>query len=148
MKTMFIACACIALMVSCNHQTNTPTANTPVTTANSTKGELKFLLGYQGQMPSDVGFLTNHVVERRLANIMKDSFSVFMDKAKFDRPISVDTMNDLVAAAFFSDSDRTQLSATVIIDVREDAFWADYLSGDSIIEFTDHPSSKAPGLFQ
>jgi hypothetical protein len=109
------------------------------------KGELAFLLQYNGQMPSDVGFLTNHVVERRLANIMKDSFQVFMSNTRYDRPIMV-LDSQMVAASFFSDSDRTNQSAWIIIDVPQDAVWAGYSIGDSSIDFSDHPSLPVPGI--
>lgn len=132
--------------MGCNHS---PAPQAPANTRNGgPKGELKFLLGYKDRMPVDVGFLTNHVVERRLANIMKDSFEVFMAHTQYARPIAVDSANGLVAAMFFSDSGRANMSATVIIDVPEDAIWADYLQGDSVIQFTDHPSMRAPGMFQ
>ncbi|MDB5283222.1 MAG: hypothetical protein JWO06_2297, partial [Bacteroidota bacterium] len=109
-------------------------------------GEFGFLLDYNGQMPSDVGFLTNHVVERRLANILKDSFQVFIAKAKYDRPIVVSAEDRTLAAMFFSDSDRTEPSATITIDVANDAIWVDYLAEDSVIEFTDHRSLQKPGI--
>ena len=110
------------------------------------KGELAFLLGYDGKMPSEVGLLRNQVVQRRLANMLKDSFSVFMSETIYDRPIAVSKEEQLVFAQFFSDSDRSIPSAELTIDVEQDAMWVEYLSNDSIIEYTDHPSLQKPGL--
>lgn len=93
-------------------------------------------------MPSEVGFLTNHVVERRLANMMKDSFEIFMSNTKYDRPIYVS--GHVVATMFFVDSDRTEASAEVIMDIDKDAIWADYIEMDSLIEFAEQPSLPRP----
>lgn len=133
---------CIALLglFACNNHSATPAAQTDQTP----KGELAFLLKYNGQMPGDVGFLTNHVVERRLANMLKDSFEIFMHKAAFDRPIMVDEQSHVVAAMFYADSERLEPSVNVLIDVDKDAIWVDYLSEDSIIEYADHPSISKP----
>ena len=143
MKLSFyiLALSLTILLYSCNtkpsDQTQTP--DTP-------KGELAFLLKYDGQLPSEVGFLRNQVVQRRLANMMKDSFQIFMGYTKYDRPIQVSKQEQLIVAQFFSDSDRAMPSANVMIDVEQDAIWVEYLSGDSIIEFTDHHSLPKPGL--
>ncbi len=114
--------------------------------AASPQGELAFLLQYNGKMPSDVGLLRNQVVQRRLANMLKDSFQVFINSTKYERPIEVSLQQQLVMAEFFSDSDRSQPSANLTIDVQQDAMWVEYLSGDSIIEFTDHKSLPRPGV--
>ena len=114
-------------------------------TSNPT-GELAFLLQYGSKLPSDVGFLRNQVMSRRLGNIMKDSLQVFLNVAKYETPIEVDPKEQLITASFFSDSDRSMPSGNVIIDVKQDAIWVEYLSGDTIIEFTDHASLQKPGL--
>jgi hypothetical protein len=131
--------ALLLFVYSCNIKSKEPGDETP-------KGELAFLLQYQGRLPNDVGFLTNQVVQRRLANMMKDSFQVFMRVTKYDRPIEVSKPDNIVIAQFFSDSDRSMPSANVMIDISQDAIWVEYLSGDSIIEFTDHQSLPKPGL--
>lgn len=118
----------------------------PIQVDNTPKGELAFLLQYNGQMPSDVGLLRNQVVQRRLGIILKDSLQVFFKVAAYDRPISVSKQEQLVFAQFFSDSDRSMPSADLTIDVEQDAMWVEYLSGDSIVEYTDHPSLQKPGL--
>ena len=144
MKYYLLLTGLAVLLYSCNNKTSdqVPTAS------SEPKGEFAFLLKYDGKMPSDVGFLTNHVVERRLANILKDSFQVFIARTKFDRPIMVSSEDRTIAATFYSDSDRTEPSATVTIDVTNDAIWADYLLNDSIIEYTDHASLQKPGIAQ
>lgn len=133
----------LSVLFICSCSTK-PTA--PVQQEHIPKGELAFLLNYDGKMPSDVGLLRNQVVQRRLANMLKDSFSVFMSQTVYDRPIAVSKEEQLVFAQFFSDSDRSMPSAELTIDVEQDAMWVEYLSNDSIIEYTDHPSLQKPGL--
>ena len=140
-KLLLPAVVLVALLYSC---TGKPAANAPKD--NTPKGELAFLLQYNGQMPSDVGLLRNQVVQRRLGNILKDSFQVFLSKTVYDRPIGVSKEEQLVFAQFYSDSDRSMPSADLTIDVEQDAIWVEYLSGDSIVEYTDHPSLQKPGL--
>ena len=129
------------LLYSCHNKPAPPQEN-----ETGAKGELAFLLQYGGKMPSDVGFLRNQVMARRLGNMMKDSFQVFLNVAKYDRPIEVEPKEQLITASFFSDSDRSMPSGNVIIDVEQDAIWVEYLSGDTIIEFTDHASLPKPGI--
>lgn len=105
------------------------------------KGELAFLLEYNGKKPEDVGFLTNHIVERRLANLMKDSFQVFSSKTKFSSPVVVDRENGLIAVKYFNDVEGKEISAKVVIDALHEVFWVYYYNGDSIVKFTDNPSS-------
>ena len=136
-----LAIAFLLLVGSCNtKQANEVNAN------GTPKGELAFLLGYDGKLPSDVGLLRNQVVQRRLANMLKDSFQVFIAKTVYDRPIEIVKQDQLLIAQFFSDSDRAMPSADLVIDVEQDAMWVEYLSGDTIIEYTDHPSLKKPGM--
>ena len=136
-----LAIAFLLLVGSCNtKQANEVNAN------GTPKGELAFLLGYDGKLPSDVGLLRNQVVQRRLANMLKDSFQVFIAKTVYDRPIEIVKQDQLLIAQFFSDSDRAMPSADLVIDVELDAMWVEYLSGDTIIEYTDHPSLKKPGM--
>jgi hypothetical protein len=139
-KTLFSAIAFLAMVCSCNIKSPSSVQS------DEPKGELAFLLQYQGKLPNDVGFLSNQVVQRRLANIMKDSFQVFLRATKYDRPIEVSKPEQLITAQFFSDSDRSMPSAYVWISVLQDAIWVEYLSGDSIVEFTDHQSLPKPGL--
>ena len=141
-KQILLVLCFLALLYSCK--------NKPVPTVDvdpkAPKGELAFLLKYDGQMPSDVGLLRNQVVQRRLANMLKESFSIFMGKTIYDRPIQVSPQEQLVVTQFYSDSDRSIPSADVMIDVEQDAMWVEYLCGDTIIEFTDHASLPKPGL--
>lgn len=96
-------------------------------------------------MPEDVGLLTNHIVQRRLANVMKDSMLSYVRTAAYAKPILVIENDQLLIATFFSDSDRTEPAAGLIIDVKNDALWANYWSGDSLLEYTDHPELPEPG---
>ncbi|HWB64460.1 MAG TPA: hypothetical protein VG603_13170 [Chitinophagales bacterium] len=130
-----------ALLASCN--SHAPQQAVTNTESAPPKGEFAFLLGYEGRLPADVGFLTNHVVERRLANMMKDSFMVFMGHAKYGRPVVVQD-SAIIITTFYSDSDRVEPSAELVIDVPRDAMWAEYYAPDTIIKFTDHPSWPKP----
>ncbi len=139
-KSLVVAFGLSLLLYACN------TKPRQEVQSDNPKGELAFLLQYEGKLPSDVGLLRNQVVQRRLANMLKDSFQVFMGKTVYDRPIEIVKQGQLLIAQFFSDSDRAMPSADLVIDVEQDAMWVEYLSGDTIIEFTDHPSLKKPGM--
>lgn len=130
---------------SCNRRVSD--ADT-ITLVNSTKpkGEFAFLLNYEGQMPEDVGLLNNQIVRRRLVNIMKDSMLNYIHTAAYGKPIIVIAQDQLLIATFFTDSDRTEPSAGLTIDVKNDALWANYWSGDSLLEYTDHPQLPYPGI--
>ena len=138
-KSLVIAYGLSLLLYACN------TKPKQEVQSDNPKGELAFLLGYDGKLPSDVGLLRNQVVQRRLANMLKDSFGIFMAKTVYDRPIEIVKQDQLLIAQFFSDSDRAMPSADLVIDVEQDAMWVEYLSGDTIIEYTDHPSLRKPG---
>ncbi len=130
---------------SCNQQA--PDADTTaLVNSKKPKGEFAFLLGYEGQMPEDVGLLNNQIVRRRLANIMKDSMLSYIHTAAYGRPIIVIADEQLLIATFFSDSDRREPAAGLTIDVKNDALWANYWSGDSLLEYTDHPEMPYPGI--
>ena len=131
----------LLLSYSCNRRVE-PTESKPIT---QPKGEFAFLLNYDGQMPEDVGLLTNHIVQRRLANVMKDSMLSYVYTAAYARPIMIVKDQQLLVATFFSDSDRTEPAAGLIIDVKRDALWANYWSGDTLLEYTDHPELNMPG---
>lgn len=110
------------------------------------KGELSFLLEYNGKSPEDVGFLSNHIVERRLANLMKDSFEVLSTKTLFSSPVVTSKQAGIVTAKYYSDKGRTELSAMLIIDTGQEIFWVYYFNGDEMVKFTDNSSVIAPVL--
>lgn len=112
----------------------------------SARGELSFLLDYNGKRPEDVGFLSNHIVERRLANLMKDSFVVLSTKTLFSSPVVTSKQAGIVTAKYYSDKGRTELSAMLIIDTRQEIFWVYYFNGDEMVKFTDNSSVIAPVL--
>lgn len=132
--SVFVFTGCI------NKQTNRENS----TTKNKTpiKGELAFLLSYNGKNPADVGLLTNHIVERRLANIMKDSFVILPSKTLYASPIVASHETGLVIAKFFYDKALTKPSATLVIDAKREIFRMYYYHADSLLLFTDHPSIK------
>ena len=126
------------LLVACKF---TPTATLMET--KPIKGELVFLLNYDKKLPSDVGFITNQIVQRRLANLLKQDFTIFIDQTKNETPIHVDTVNYVVYATFFSDSTHTKNIASVIVDVKQDAFWVNY-EKEIPLEIAESPSIKKP----
>lgn len=129
---------------SCNNSAEE--SHTTTTAVNhAPKGEFAFLLDYEGQIPEDVALLNNQIVRRRLANIMKDSMLSYINTATYGKPIIVMPEEQLLIATFFSDSDRTEPAAGLIIDVKHDALWANYWRGDSLLEYTDHPELPYPG---
>lgn len=135
----------MACLAACNRKPADTATTTQTATNTKPKGEFAFLLNYNGQMPEDVGLLTNHIVQRRLANVMKDSMLSYVRTAAYAKPILVIENDQLLIATFFSDSDRTEPAAGLIIDVKNDALWANYWSGDSLLEYTDHPELPEPG---
>lgn len=126
----------VLFVASCN--TNQPKADNkkPATP----KGELAFLLQYNGRMPSDVGFTTNHIVERRLANLMKADFQPFRDSLGTEYPLVVDTVN-YVVKAYYGDK---LIHQQILIDVANDAFWVDYMLPDTTLYYTDNTTLNKP----
>ncbi|MBS1611939.1 MAG: hypothetical protein JST49_03900 [Bacteroidetes bacterium] len=145
MQKLVLALCLMACLAACNRKPADNTTTTETATNTKPKGEFAFLLNYNGQMPEDVGLLTNHIVQRRLANVMKDSMLSYVRTAAYAKPILVIENDQLLIATFFSDSDRTEPAAGLIIDVKNDALWANYWSGDSLLEYTDHPELPEPG---
>ena len=145
MQKLVPALCLIVCLAACNRKPADTATTTQTTTNTKPKGEFAFLLNYNGQMPEDVGLLTNHIVQRRLANVMKDSMLSYVRTAAYAKPILVVENDQLLIATFFSDSDRTEPAAGLIIDVKNDALWANYWSGDSLLEYTDHPELPEPG---
>jgi hypothetical protein len=143
-KTVFALCA--ILLASCGlFERSEPQQNT-APGSGAIKGELAFLLKYHGKQPEDVGFLTNHIVERRLANLMKDSFQVLATKTAFASPIVVSEKDGLITSRYFYDKELTRLSASIVIDARHEIFWAYYYNGDSLVKFTDNSLATPVGF--
>jgi hypothetical protein len=109
-------------------------------THKAPKGELAFLLQYNSRLPSDVGFLSNHIMERRLANLLKNDFEKFTSNIHLENLIIVDTATFVVHAVFPSDSARNKNYAVVTIDVMHDAIWLDYEEK----HFAESPSLLKP----
>lgn len=104
------------------------------------KGELAFLLQYNHRLPSEVGFLTNHIMERRMANLMKENYEPFMKDLAEEYPLVVDTVSQVVYARF----NGSQGPKLVTISVAEDALWVDYAIGDTALRFADRTSLQKP----
>ena len=135
MRWLLLAVA-VLFVASCN--TNQPNADNKKPAAP--KGEMAFLLQYNGRMPSDVGFTTNHIVERRLANLMKENFQPFRDSLGTEYPLVVDTVNYIVKAHYGGEF----IHQEIVIDVANDAFWVDYMRPDTTLHYTDNTSLKRP----
>lgn len=85
------------------------------------KGELAFLLQYNNKNPQDVGFLSNHIVTRRLANIWKDKTASIQQLEPFGEQIKVE--ENTVTASFISTNGKAFL---ILIDVWQDAIVTGY----------------------
>lgn len=107
-----------------------------------TGGEFAFLLNYNGKLPADVGFLTNHVVERRLANLLKDNFQHLAQYTACAKPIQVN--RQLVIARFVSCTDTNVIITSVAMDVSHDALWVQMPEADSMRTFTDNSELPVP----
>lgn len=108
------------------------------------KGELAFLVQYNNRTPSTVGFLTNHIVERRLANLMKEDFEKFLTAAKTETPIQVNDKNNCVRAIFLSDTFPKTVYSEIVIDINRDAFWVECNSDGAPKKWADYPSYPKP----
>ncbi len=102
------------------------------------QGELSFLLDYNQKTPEEAGLLTNPVVKQKLAELMKDSFSVLASKTKFSQPLSVSKQTGLVMAKYFFDEQRTDLSAVIIVDALRNVLWVYYYNGDKMVKFSNN----------
>lgn len=135
MRKIQILIFCALTLVACNQQPKEIKASAP-------KGELAFLLQYNNRLPSDVGFLTNHIMERRMANLMKENYEPFLKMMTEERRIIVDS-NDYVVLASFS---GLNCSGGVTVDVSNDAIWIDYALRDTAHHFADRTSVHKPFL--
>ena len=89
MQKLLLALCFMACLAACNRKPADTATTTQTATNAKPKGEFAFLLNYNGQMPEDVGLLTNHIVQRRLANVMKDSMLSYVRTAAYAKPIFV-----------------------------------------------------------
>lgn len=133
MRKIQILIFCALTLVACNQQPKEIKASAP-------KGELAFLLQYNNRLPSDVGFLTNHIVERRMANLMKENYEPFIKIMTEEHPIVVDTIKYVVRAYYTG----LNTSGFITVDVANDAIWVDYAVGDSAHRYADRTSIPKP----
>ncbi|MFM2307531.1 MAG: hypothetical protein RLZZ367_2200 [Bacteroidota bacterium] len=138
MRLLFLILV-FSFTASCNNNQHSPDNKKPA----APKGELAFLLQYNGRMPSDVGFTTNHIVERRLANLMKADFQPFRDSLGTEHPLVVDTVNYIVKAYYGGKLIHQQ----ILIDVANDAFWVDYMLPDTTLYYTDNTKLNKPTAY-
>ncbi|HLP20623.1 MAG TPA: hypothetical protein VK174_09995 [Chitinophagales bacterium] len=110
------------------------------------KGELAFLLQYNNRLPSDVGFLTNHIMERRMANLMKENFKPFRDSLGGENPIFVDTIQHIVMAYFNGKRNNIRHVGFITVDVANDAIWIDYAIGNRAQRYADRTSLSKPSV--
>lgn len=130
---MFLILVCVCL--GCQQRKRTGDVGKP-------KGELAFLLQYNNRLPSDVGFLTNHIIERRMANLMKEEYEPFIKMMIEERRIIVDSTDYVVLASFSG----LNCSGGVTVDVSNDAIWIDYALRDTAHHFADRTSVHKPFL--
>lgn len=106
------------------------------------KGELGFLINHAGKLPSDFNFLNNQIMERRLANLLKDDLVAFKeDKTLCEMPILVIDSN-LVVARYKSCEFDNQILRNICIDVAQDAIWISQVKDGKANIQADH--SKLP----
>ncbi len=115
----------------------------PEQSSEAAKGELKFLLSYSGKLPSDVGFMTNHIVERRLANLLKEKFEDFQKAEELcELPLVVE--GNVITAHYTLCSDQSVIVRNVSIDAAQDAVWVAEKRGCSASVKADHPKLRMP----
>ncbi len=114
--------------------------NQPTKKSEPLKGELVFLLQYNNRLPSDVGFLTNHIMERRMANLMKDDYQPFMQNLGNESPLVVDTLRNVVFAYY----GNKVIQQNITVDVANDAIWIDYTKPDTVLHYADRTSLHRP----
>ena len=106
------------------------------------KGELAFLLQYNNQLPGDVGFMTNHIMERRVSNLLKERYEAFMLEQKEEQPLQVDTVLHTITSRFTKPNQ--QLLELILVDVANDALWIDYYAPDTVLHYADRVSIERP----
>lgn len=118
-------------------------SSTPTKTEGEAKGELKFLLDYNGKLPSEVGFMSNHIVERRLANLLKEKFEPFQKtEGLCEMPIVV--IDNVATAHFVVCTDTTTFVRNISFDAEQDAVWIAEKKGEGASIVADHPKLNMP----
>ncbi len=110
------------------------------------KGELAFLLQYHNRLPSDVGFMTNHIMERRISNLLKQYYEPFMNETKQENPIEVDSVRSIITVRFTKAQKSNRLVELVMVDVANDAVWVDYYMPHTVLHFADRVSLERPDI--
>ncbi len=105
--------------------------------------EFSFLYQYAGRRSADVGMFTNHIVNRRLANLLKDKLLPFMDGAKCTDSIQVDAQAYLVAHVRDCDSLWYNKAVFVASDSL-DAIWLGVMEGNRPVIYTERTSLPYP----
>lgn len=89
--------------------------------------------------------MTNHIMERRVSNLLKERYEPFMLAQKQEQPLEVDTILNTITARFTKDSSNSKLLQLIIVDVANDALWIDYYAPDTVLHFADRLSIERPG---
>lgn len=126
--------ALVILMVGCQNSTEKKYV--------APRGELAFLLQYHNRLPTDVGFLSNHIMERRMANLMKEHYQPFIYSLGKEFPLVIDTGRQLIYAYYGG----KLIHQEIIVDVANDAIWIDYPTGDTTLYFADRTSLPKPAI--
>jgi hypothetical protein len=131
-KLHILFCA-LFLLAGCNSPQQPPVAKP--------KGELAFLLEYNHRLPQDVGFLTNHIMERRIANLLKENYEPFIKSCRESSVLVIDTTRYIVFANYYQGK---LIQHQIIVDVPNDAIWVDYSLGYEVRHYADRPSLPKP----
>lgn len=134
----FLTILFIILLAGCNGNNEKEAANN-----SGGQGELKFLLEYNGKFPSQVGFMTNHIVERRLANLLKEDFEAFQ-KAEGLCELPLVVNGDVVTAHFTTCADTKVIVRNISFDAAQDAVWVAEKRGGRASVKADHPKLNMP----
>lgn len=110
------------------------------------KGELAFLLQYNGAHPDSVGFFTNQIVSRRLHNLLKDDYEKFAANMQHCGTVQVDGHTVFVSGSATSPKSFAQ-SAAISINVQKDAIAVAYIS-DSIAVYKEQQEAPQHVLFE
>lgn len=101
------------------------------------KGEFAFLLKLDGQLPADCGFFSNHIVQRRMANLMKADYQHFFTDSLCETPVHVNDEHYVYAVLI--DCESHESKRVVAIDVASDAIVV-AVKGDHTKTYEDAPS--------
>jgi hypothetical protein len=146
--TIVLTLMVITLGNSCN---NTPLHNSndseSARAGEPIKGELAFLLSYNGEQPDSVGFFSNQIMSRRLHNLLKSDYDKFAINLTHCTNVLVDTPFIIVSGSAVNPKDINGSSA-ISINVLKDAIAVAYRNADSTKVYEEQPEVKQHDLFE